>query len=122
MATGFLSAGKCWETAQQAIDAFYAHSPQPFMLSNSSNFYVSIFQKIDGQWKHTYAHQSSSGFTVSGWVAPTNVYGSCTYEVAGVEYNYEAAIAAWGFGFMTVVGLWLLAKHFGVILDFIRRA
>lgn len=43
------------------------------------------------------------------------------YDAMSAPFDYGYASAVWGLGFSTVVGLYLVARSAGTILDFIKR-
>lgn len=44
-----------------------------------------------------------------------------SYEALSAPFDYGYASSVWGLGFSTVVGLYLVARSAGTILDFIKR-
>lgn len=44
-----------------------------------------------------------------------------SYEALSAPFDYGYASGVWGMGFSTVVGLYLVARSAGTILDFIKR-
>lgn len=44
-----------------------------------------------------------------------------SYEALAAPFDYGYAASVWGVGFSTVVGLYLVARSAGTILDFIKR-
>lgn len=43
------------------------------------------------------------------------------YDAMSAPFDYGYASGVWGLGFSTVVGLYLVARSAGTILDFIKR-
>lgn len=44
-----------------------------------------------------------------------------SYEAATAPFDYAYASGVWALGFTTVVGLYLVSRSAGTILDFIKR-
>jgi len=78
MATGYLSAGKCWETTAEAVSAaFTQDSGQISTIGGTTYYFVNLNDA--GVWKQAYYTLTSGAFTLGGTrPLPTNVYGSCT--------------------------------------------
>ena len=148
MTTGYLAAGACWPTANEAIDAYYTMAPVYPYLSGGI-LYTSQPIKVSGVWKYNQSASNTTATTVLNNTLPTNVYGTCTIETAPhyfppyptgtgtgtggtstgtvtinyptVTYDYAAAMAAWSFAFITVMGFWLMAKNLGIVINAIKR-
>jgi|GEM_PF-6470855 len=126
MTIGYLAAGKCWSTSTDAVDAYYSHLDLHIFMSGS-NFVKSQYLKDSAVWKmYNWATPALGTWgTPAISIAPTNVYGSCTLEESTTgwngTYDYAAAAAAWSFAFTIVLGTWMLAKNFGIIINAIRR-
>jgi hypothetical protein len=118
MALGYSSAGSCFATAAEAVDAYYSN--QQATPTGTKTF---LFTNVSGVWKGTTL--STTGTTDSTYTAPSNVYGSCTLSAtsgnASTDYSYTDAAAMWGFAFSTVFMLWYLAKNLGLIMNAVRR-
>lgn len=42
-------------------------------------------------------------------------------DAVSTPYNYAQGGALWGFGFAFVLGLWLVAKNIGLVLNAVKR-
>jgi len=74
MATGYLAAGNCWDTANEAIDAYYSIQQLQIYPATAIHFYRPL--KDGAIWKMS--DQLVSGAISYTYTLPTNVYGSCT--------------------------------------------
>lgn len=85
MTTGYLAAGKCWETSQEAISAVFSQeSGQLLTISGTTYYFINLNDA--GIWKQSYYTLGSGVFTLGGTrTLPTNVYGSCTITTDTLE-------------------------------------
>ncbi|MCB5206534.1 hypothetical protein [Methylovorus mays] len=131
-AEGYLAAGVCWSSSQEAIDAFYSAQHILVVGNSGTNSYRMAYIKDSGIWKLTIYNPVTASNPTTTLNAPLNVYGTCTY-VAGsgtssgngsgstTEYDYTEAAAFWAFAFTNVLLLWLVAKNAGAIISAVRR-
>lgn len=137
MAVGYSAAGVCWETTQEAIDAYFSsqqiNTNMVQYAGGNLNYHYGEFYKAAGVWKLSLTYCDS---VTQACVAPairtlnTNVYGSCTFPVASTStpvefglpagFDYTILGAIFAFSFSIVVGLWLFGRSAGSIVNIFK--
>lgn len=81
MADGFLVAGHCYETSEEANDAFYSAVP-PHIETSGTGYIVYTYQNYSGhQWTLNQQIHDSTGAVISDIDSPhslSSVYGTCS--------------------------------------------
>lgn len=121
MAAGYTSAGKCYATPQEAIDAHFQNITPYALVSATNTIFVEPIKLGTGVWQWKKSTQSTLGVITNQYSvnAVNPQYGACTLP-DGI-YNYTEASAMWAFAFITVLMHWFLGKKLGIALNAIRR-
>lgn len=122
-----------------AAFAFQSHcfaSPQAALIAFKNSFPYIDAQAITGLYGlPTISESGLISLTIEKTLANTTFFvnpkfviirGSTTIQLAPCDapdspYDYTSAGAIWAFFFSFTVGLWLVSKNAGLILEFIKR-
>lgn len=100
MATGYLVESTCFATEQEAVDAYYSSAKKTFLGTLPSGQFYSYQTERDstGTWLYVFTYNCSSGCITDSWIAPRNIYGSCTLSPANDPINafVDGHILGWG--------------------------
>lgn len=118
---GYLVNSVCYETTQEAVNAFFSLQPVEIIPASTSHF--SLFQNVAGVWKlskYTVSNAGSVSLNYSTNV-PVPSFSACVFEAVNVPFDPVLAAAYWSFALTFSLGCYLLAKNAGMILQSIKK-
>lgn len=118
MSLGYLSYGQCFATANEAVSNHYSHeAPYTEVLSGGIYHFRPVYDSASDGWNLSVRSPSAVYSTLEA--LPTNVVGTCDFNVT--QYDYTAAASGFAFSFTFVLSCWIVSKNAGLIMDAIRR-
>ncbi len=126
MATGFLAAGECHATSQQAMSAVIGQNP--IFITSGTTTYLNQFyyDAAYGGYRHSsYTLAANGMWTQKTMVGvPSQSFPVCDmtpdYGLLGVDSATIAVV--WGWGFSSVLGMYLLGYVVGVAKSVVHKA
>lgn len=113
----FAIAGLCYRTPQDAFTAF--KNQFPVFDAGSLTYIYSASVSDAGVITYNLYTRPITGNALASRSGTLQLTPCTTPDV---PYDYANAGAIWGFFFSFTVGLWLVAKNAGLVLEFIKKA
>lgn len=122
--TGFLHSGNCFATSVEALNGFAAEFPQlsgsvPFLVSYSGGTFTA-----PNTFNLTLKVHSLIGapeYLLNHLISVPLCDPALSIAGVGTVFDPVLAGAAWMFAITMVLGVWVLAKNAGIIINMVRR-
>lgn len=115
---GFFEGGVCYASYDQAVSAKFAG--QVFEVHATAGDKVHLYEFVNGAW-YLSEYLTNTGSWILGYQVPVGVVGfpSCVVDIT--PFDPATFAAFWSVAMTFTLGVYLLAKNAGIILQMIRR-
>lgn len=117
---GFLHAGVCYATYDEAMSVKFGADAVLITTATSGTDKIHFFENIAGLWYWS-EYTTTGGVWTLAYNSPMAMVNFASCVPSGQTFDYALASSFWVFAFSFTVGCWYLAKNLGLILQAVKR-